>query len=78
MEELRCPLCHNLLMIRSSRQEVEGDQSPDTQTMVFEVQELICPNAQANTPCPNRGKVVCEVRHQVYPAAATEPQIKFK
>ena len=40
---------------------VEGDNSPDTETKVFTVQELTCRNKQ----CSNYGKVVETVKHQI-------------
>ena len=59
-----CPKCKNLLRIAASRVEVTGDGSPETQTRVFTVQELVCRSPQ----CPEYGKAAAENRVQTYPA----------
>ena len=49
-----CPKCKLELLIDSSVLEVEGDDSPDTETVINQVQTLICRNPN----CEDNGKVV--------------------
>lgn len=58
---MECPICHLAAMISGTRHEVEGDQSPDTETKVYLVQEFSCRNPQ----CPSNGKVIGEVKHRL-------------
>ena len=58
---MMCPLCGTEMGITAAYQRVEGDESPDTETKVFTVQEMSCRNKQ----CSNYGKVVETVRHQL-------------
>lgn len=51
---MNCPKCKNELLIDRSFIEVEGDDSPDTETVINQVQELKCFNPR----CEDRGKVV--------------------
>lgn len=56
-----CPSCKTELRIEASRYEVTGDQSPDTPTEVYVVQELCCRNPQ----CERHGQVVETMRTKV-------------
>lgn len=58
---MQCPLCKIEMAIQNTYTKVEGDNSPDTETKVFTVQELTCRNKQ----CSNYGKVVETVKHQM-------------
>lgn len=49
-----CPLCKTEMVINASRTKVEGDESPNTQTVVYIEQDMMCKNQQ----CENNGKVV--------------------
>ena len=49
-----CPLWKTEMRIAQVRTVVEGDQSPDTPTVVYTEQELVCRNRQ----CANFEKVV--------------------
>lgn len=58
-----CPLCKTQLYIKSSKMEVVGDKSPDTQTEVYTVLSQSC----RNPVCDNYGKDVAEIRLKQYP-----------
>lgn len=58
---MKCPLCSIEMIIQKTYTEVEGDNSPDTQTKVYTLQELSCRNKK----CGNYGKVVETVKHQI-------------
>ena len=55
---MNCPRCKTELFIDSSKLEITGDQSPDTETKVFTVQTLSCRNPN----CENYLKPVAENR----------------
>lgn len=59
-----CPKCNTDMMINASETQVEGDSSPDTPTIVWTVQKLVCRNPK----CDNYMKVVEEIRHKIYEA----------
>lgn len=54
-----CPKCKVALRISRSYTKVTGDESPDTETKVFTVQELECRNPK----CEDFGKVVKTAEH---------------
>ena len=54
------------LQITKAYPQVTGDDSPDTPTRVYLVQELSCVNPR----CPNHGRMLDEVRHLEYEGAA--------
>ena len=49
-----CPVCGIQARIDRSYTQVEGDQSPDTTTRVYTVQEIVCRNPQ----CPQYGEII--------------------
>lgn len=49
------------MSIKTSRNKVEGDNSPDTPTKVFIVHEMTCRNKK----CPNFNKTVTEVKNEL-------------
>lgn len=53
-----CPLCKTEMRIAQVRTVVEGDQSPDTPTLVYQEQELVCRNRK----CSNFGKITAASR----------------
>jgi hypothetical protein len=57
----KCPQCNTELKILRSFNRLEGDDSPDTPTVLYAVIEQTCRNPQ----CPNDGLVVDVVEHQV-------------
>nr|DAK54877.1 MAG TPA: Ogr/Delta-like zinc finger protein [Caudoviricetes sp.] len=59
---MKCPLCNIEMSIQRSYTEVTGDNSPDTETQVFTVQELTCRNKQ----CSNYGKIVETAKTQLH------------
>jgi hypothetical protein len=58
---MKCPLCNVEAYIHKTYNRVEGDNSPDTETKVFTVQELYCRNKN----CENNGKLIQTVEHQL-------------
>lgn len=58
---MKCNLCKSQLQIQNFRYEITGDDSPDTPTEVYVVQEMTCRNPQ----CPNKDKVVEEARTKI-------------
>ena len=58
---MKCPLCDVEMSIQKAYTEVEGDNSPLTETKVYTVHELTCRNKQ----CSNYGKVVETLKHQL-------------
>ena len=56
-----CPRCKTELMIESTRLEITGDESPDTETKVYTVQALVCRNPN----CMDHGMTVAENRVQM-------------
>ena len=58
---MKCPLCKEEGLISKTYTTVEGDKSPDTETKVFTVQEIICRNKN----CSSYGKVFDTVKHQL-------------
>lgn len=59
---MKCPLCNIEMMIRKTYTEVEGDESPDTPTKVYTVQDLVCRNRK----CGNYEKIVETVKTPIY------------
>lgn len=57
-----CPQCKCELHIKETRTEVVGDESPDTPTRVYQVQDMIC----ANENCINCGRVLDTRKHLLY------------
>lgn len=53
------------MRIHKSYFKVTGDQSPDAQTQVIQVQEMICKNPQCSEYSQN-GENATEVAHVVY------------
>ena len=51
---MKCPLCNLEMRITSTRNVVENDNTPDTPTRLFVVQDLTCVNKQ----CSNYNTVV--------------------
>lgn len=51
---MKCPNCPVELVIDHTGKIVEGDNSPDTPTKVYEQQYFICPNRQ----CSKYGQIV--------------------
>lgn len=51
-----CPQCKIDMTVKDGGIELEGDKSPDTETIVFQKQEFLC----RNKVCPNYGKIVFE------------------
>jgi len=60
-----CSKCRCEMRIHKSYFKVTGDQSPDAQTQVIQVQELICKNPQCSEYSQN-GENATEVAHVVY------------
>lgn len=58
---MKCPICDVEAMIGRSYTSVEGDNSPDTETRVFTVQEFWCRNKQ----CENYGRPIGIKKHQL-------------
>lgn len=65
---MHCPTCGVETIIGAARTEVVGDDSPSTQTEVFEVLSHFC----RNTLCPNTGKKVVEQKIKIYPNEGDE------
>lgn len=59
---MMCPLCGTEMGIAASYQRVEGDESPDTPTKVFTVQEFAC----RNPACLGVGKTAAKKEHCIY------------
>lgn len=59
---MRCSACGVDAMIGRSYVTVQGDQSPDTKTQVYTVQEIICRNPR----CKRHGEVVETVKNLDY------------
>lgn len=57
---MQCPKCRVEARISRAYATVDGDDSPDTETRVFTVQEFECVNPQ----CGERGRVIGEARHE--------------
>lgn len=58
---MNCPYCKVQTIIKGSRYTVRGDDSPDTETELFLVQELMCRNPQ----CEHDGEVVQTIEHKI-------------
>ena len=58
-----CPICKTEMRIADVRQEVSGDMSPDTQTEIYTVQDLVCRNKQ----CTGFDRVMQSVKTKIYP-----------
>ncbi len=59
---MQCPKCGLETRIELVYTSVEGDESPDTATKVYTVQEHRCVNPQ----CVSQGKTVASQKHLVY------------
>ncbi len=59
---MQCPLCKSDCRITNTRTQVVGDNSPDTQTRVYAVQEMSC----INQNCQNHMLVVGEEKALEY------------
>ena len=59
---MQCPFFKIDTTIERSYTRVEGDESPDTPTRVFTVQEMYCRNPR----CSHNGWKVGEQSHQIY------------
>lgn len=57
-----CPSCGIQARIERFYTKVEGDQSPDTPTRVYTVQEIACRNPQ----CPRHGEIIETVKNLDY------------
>jgi len=58
-----CPFCNTAAQIRRAATVVQGDDSPDTQTVVALVQEFVCRNPR----CAQCGEVIGTAEHTLYP-----------
>lgn len=56
---MQCPYCKIDGTIETSSIQVTGDDSPDTKTQVYTVQEIAC----RNPACSHFGEIVATVRH---------------
>lgn len=56
---MKCPLCDIEMAIKRSRYTVSGDESPDTETKLFNEQVLSCRNKK----CPNFQKDVSVIKN---------------
>ncbi len=50
---MQCKNCHTEMRIAATRMEIEGDDSPDTETVVYRVMDYACRSRQ----CPEYDKV---------------------
>ena len=50
---MQCKNCHTEMRIVATRMEIEGDDSPDTETVVYRVMDYTCRSRQ----CPEYDKV---------------------
>lgn len=58
---MKCPQCQVEMRITRSFNKVENDDTPDTETKLFVVQELSC----LNKNCANYEKVVYTVKNEL-------------
>lgn len=58
---MKCPLCNVEAVITKSYTTVEGDSSPNTETKVYNVQEISCRNKN----CSNYEKVIAKAKHKL-------------
>lgn len=58
---MKCPLCNIEMRITSSKNIVENDDTPDTETKLFVMQDLTCMNKN----CSNFEKVVETVKNEL-------------
>ena len=58
---MKCPLCQVEMRISRSRNIVENDDTPDTETKLYVEQELVCMNKN----CSNYEKAVKTVRNEI-------------
>lgn len=56
-----CKYCNIVTKIERQRVEVEGDESPDTETKVYRVLDFVCRNPQ----CSHCGEKVEETRVRI-------------
>lgn len=63
-----CANCGVEAIIGATRTEVVGDESPSTQTEVYEVLSYRCRNPQ----CPQSGQEIGTERIKIYPAKGGE------
>lgn len=50
---MQCKNCHTEMRIVATRMEIKGDDSPDTETVVYRVMDYACRSRQ----CPEYDKV---------------------
>lgn len=58
---MNCPHCKLTAQIAKSRYVVRGDDSPDKETELYLVQELVCRNPQ----CGYNGETVATIEHRL-------------
>lgn len=58
---MKCPLCNVEMRIMRSRNVVENDDTPDSETKLYVEQELSC----LNKNCANYEKTVETVRNEI-------------
>ena len=58
---MMCPYCNVVTKIERHRVEVEGDNSPDTETRVYRVLDFVCRNPQ----CAHCGEKVGETKTKI-------------
>jgi len=65
-----CPVCKTALGVQAARYEIMGDNSADTETVLFYVQELVCRNPH----CTEHGKILetRRLRQRAYTAEKNE------
>lgn len=57
---MQCPKCRVEARISRAYTAVEGDNSPDTETRIYTVQDFVCVNPQ----CGEFGRKIEEARHR--------------
>lgn len=58
---MNCPHCKLTAQIKGCKYAVRGDDSPDRETELYLVQELVCRNPQ----CPRNGETVKTIEHRL-------------
>ena len=58
---MKCPLCNVEARITKTCTTVEGDESPNTETKVYTIQEISCMNKN----CSNYEKVIAKAKHKL-------------
>lgn len=56
-----CPYCNIVTKIERQRVEVEGDESPDTETRVYRILSFVCRNPK----CAHHGEEVGETKVRI-------------